>query len=177
MRPHGEIVAGLTWTEALHTDHREFLQEQADPPQNVIRNFTRHAQTFWAPMRARIGATLVSSGYRCEGLNHAVGGAANSRHVLGLATDNVPLRMDLVEAFQLIAWDESIIFDVLIFERGSWIHGQSTLTASATPRRLLLMDFGQGAEPWEPTDPRVQRVRRATPITVNGVTHGETGKR
>lgn len=176
MTPHGEIVTGLTWAEALRTDYRDFLEEQANPSQYVVRNMTRHAQTFWAPMRARVGPTMVTSGYRCEGLNHAIGGAANSRHVRGLATDNVPLRMDLVEAFQLIAWDQAIMFDVLIFELGRWIHGQSPLTSSATPRRILLMNFEGKTEPWDPADPRVQQVRRATPITVNGVAHVETRK-
>lgn len=177
MRPHGQIVEHLTWQEVLHTDHREFLEEQANPSQTVIRNFTRHAQTIWAPMRKLWGPTLVTSGIRCAELNHAVGGAVNSRHVTGHATDNIPLKMDLFEAFELLIHSD-IPFDVAIWEYGHWIHVHGTVTASGTPRKLKRMKFkdtpkSDPYEIWNPADPRVQKVaRKRTPVHLNGVADG-----
>lgn len=65
---------------------------------------------------------IITSGYRCEQLNKAVGGVTTSYHQLGLAVD--------------IKWDEELFkfirknfkFDKLIHEKGKngahWIHLQ-----------------------------------------------------
>lgn len=40
-------------------------------------------------LRDLVGAIKINSGYRCEAHNKAVGGAKNSQHLLGLASDIV----------------------------------------------------------------------------------------
>ena len=171
MTPQGLIVPGLTWAEFLHTDHRSFLSQQMNPPQSVVRNAKRHG-ALWAMVRAKLGPLLVTSGYRCEGLNEAVGGVKRSLHVLGLATDNVPLHKNLHDAFCELAEDESLPYDAIIFEYGQWIHVQSPLTSSSTPRRLKLMKFASGGyETFRADDPRVQRVAKRRAQALNGAAH------
>lgn len=168
MTPEGIIVPGLSWAEFLHTDHRGFLSEQAHPPQSVVRNARRHG-ALWTLVRNKLGPILVTSGWRCPGLNDAVGGAARSLHMLGLATDNVPLHKNLFDAFTEIA-ESDIPFDAIIFEYGHWLHVQSPLTGSSTPRRLKLMKFsGSGYQTWDPSYPDVQEVRRKG--VLNGAAH------
>lgn len=64
----------------------------------------------------------VNSGYRSPALNHAVGGAANSAHVQGLAADIIcPEFGTALEVCQAIA-DSTMAFDQLIYEFASWAH-------------------------------------------------------
>lgn len=54
----------------------------------VMDNLARLADYVLEPLRAAMGFPIViSSGYRSEPLNKAVGGATNSYHLLGRAVD------------------------------------------------------------------------------------------
>jgi uncharacterized protein YcbK (DUF882 family) len=57
------------------------------------------------------GPIIVSSGYRCEALNEAVGGVKNSYHRLGMAADIYPQNRDLEALYGLI---KSLFFDGVI---------------------------------------------------------------
>lgn len=52
--------------------------------------------------RAWGGPVVVNSGFRCAAHNAAVGGAAKSRHLLGLAADVRPLDGALLPAFKAL---------------------------------------------------------------------------
>jgi hypothetical protein len=66
-------------------------------------------------------AILVSSGYRCPALNHAVGGAAVSDHLRGAAADfTVPSFGTPLQIATAIA-KSNIKFGQLIWE-GTWVH-------------------------------------------------------
>ena len=60
---------------------------------------------FWLEVlrRAANGAIVVNSGYRCTKRNHDVGGAPNSRHVIGCAADLRTPRNMTYEAFASLA--------------------------------------------------------------------------
>jgi zinc D-Ala-D-Ala carboxypeptidase len=157
----GYLVPGvLSWSEVLSTDHRDYYDENGNPPQDIIRNLVRHAKELWTPARALIGVPLhVTSGYRCPGLNAIVGGSKTSAHCRGLATDNVPVGRNIFDAFVELADAKELPYDQIIFEFGRWIHLGSS-PGSKTPRRQKLMTFGGGIyEPWDPTDPRVSIFR------------------
>lgn len=87
------------------------------------------------PIREQYGSyILVNSGYRCDKLNKAVGGASSSQHTKGEAADitggNVERNRKI---FQLIA--ESGIYDQLIWENGgAWVH----VSYSGNNRRQML---------------------------------------
>ena len=60
------------------------------PPRAARQMLTILAEQLLDPIRRRYGAPIiVSSGYRCPALNTAVGGVANSHHIVGCAADIV----------------------------------------------------------------------------------------
>lgn len=76
------------------------------------------------PLREAWGKPLtVNSGYRCPTLNRAVGGAASSHHLRGMAADiTAGSTTDNRRLFQLVL-DMELPFTQLIDERGfAWIH-------------------------------------------------------
>lgn len=82
-------------------------------------------------------AVRVTSGYRCLELNRLLGSADSSAHIQGLAADFVaPAHGDpLAIARHLASFAESLAFDQLIYEFGSWVHIGFTVTA---PRHQVL---------------------------------------
>lgn len=82
------------------------------------------------PLRVHYGRPIIiTSGFRCEKLNKAVGGSPTSQHVLGQAADirSVSDRLaDNKELFDMIK-EMQLPFDQLIFEYGNdagpdWVH-------------------------------------------------------
>ena len=103
------------------------------PAPATVANLTRLAALL-EQVRAVVGAPIaISSGYRSPALNKAVGGAANSAHVLGLAADISTAKL-APKALALLIRQSDITFDQLIYE-GTWVHiGLST----GVPRRQVL---------------------------------------
>lgn len=78
------------------------------------------------PMRRRFGVIHVTSGYRCEALNKAVGGVKNSQHMKGEAADLHCSSVHQAEKMACYA-REKLVFDQLLIERVlanqcCWIH-------------------------------------------------------
>ena len=74
-----ELSASAT-TERLAIDNT--------PPRAAQRMLTILVEQLLDPIRRRYGAPIiVTSGYRCPALNTAVGGVANSHHIVGCAAD------------------------------------------------------------------------------------------
>ena len=91
------------------------------------------------PIREIYGKPItVTSGYRCEKLNTAVGGATNSQHKKGEAADLVPASggslKDLYKA--IIKFGN---YDQLIFENKSWAH----VSYTSNPRHQILYYNGK----------------------------------
>lgn len=66
------------------------------PSSKVVANLALLCRDVLEPIRALVGGPLViTSGYRPEALNTAIGGAPNSDHIRGLSADfhavNMPL--------------------------------------------------------------------------------------
>ncbi len=82
------------------------------------------------PLREAWGAPIiVTSGFRCDELNAAVGGSKTSVHPYGWAVDIVPKRTNLDDFGKFIKkWvkDNDIAFDQIIFEKNAkgdrWVH-------------------------------------------------------
>lgn len=111
------------------------------PAPAIVANLTRLAALL-EQVRELVGAPItVSSGYRSPALNRAVGGAASSSHVLGLAADISTAKL-APRALALLIRQSSIVFDQLIYE-GTWVH--IALSAGAPRRQVLTAKFGGGA--------------------------------
>ena len=110
------------------------------PAPAIVANLTRLAALL-EQVRALVGAPIaISSGYRSPALNKAVGGAANSAHVLGLAADISTAKLT-PKALTLLIRHSDIAFDQLIYE-GTWVH--IGLSAGAPRRQVLTAKFAGG---------------------------------
>lgn len=74
-------------------------------------------------VRALLGAPMqIDSGYRCEALNRAVGGVANSAHLSGFAADFVCPDYGSPLAIARAIAGSGIAYDQVIMECESWVH-------------------------------------------------------
>ena len=95
----------------------------------IIENLRAIASDIFQPLRDAFGTPIyVSSGYRSEALNKAIGGSKRSQHIQGRALD---LDADVfgvctnAQIFNYIR--ENLVFDQLIWEFGDddspdWVH-------------------------------------------------------
>ncbi|OEZ92209.1 peptidase M15 [Janthinobacterium sp. HH107] len=110
------------------------------PAPAIVANLTRLAALL-EQVRALVGAPIaISSGYRSPALNKAVGGAASSAHVLGLAADISTAKLT-PKALALLIRQSGLDFDQLIYE-GTWVH--IGLSAGAPRRQVLTAKFAGG---------------------------------
>ena len=76
------------------------------------------------PLREKIGAIRVNSGYRTPEHNAKVGGSITSQHVKGEAADIFPIEKDIDDVFTLIR--KEFKYDQVILEKNNagakWIH-------------------------------------------------------
>lgn len=100
------------------------------PKSNHIENLRRLCDKVLQPARNALGALDVTSGFRCDRLNTAIGGSSSSQHRLGEAADVEPNRPD-VSNLELAHWIvENVQFDQLILEyydpkegpHSGWVH-------------------------------------------------------
>lgn len=98
------------------------------PSWEIIEHLNELA-LFLDGLRASWGSgIIVSSGFRCDKLNAAVGGVPNSVHKIGYAADLQPANGD-IEGFKrfVVDWLQGKAFDEAILERKgktTWIHIQ-----------------------------------------------------
>ena len=91
----------------------------------IVENLTTLMTQVLEPARQQLGVpVIVTSGYRCEKLNKAVGGVATSQHLKGQAADLVCTRReDKERLFEILA---TMDIDQLLWETNSkgtqWIH-------------------------------------------------------
>lgn len=114
------------------------IQKRIDntPNSEIVNNLKQLVDQVLDPLRERYGKPIkVNSGYRCEKLNKAVKGAANSQHVKGLAADiTAGSAAENKILFQLVQ-ELNLPFDQLIDEKKfSWIH----VSTSNKPRKQVL---------------------------------------
>lgn len=68
--------------------HPELMEQQLNPPSDVVENLTYLCERTLQPIRERLGVPLtITSGYRCLGLNRLIGSSDRSQHRLGQAAD------------------------------------------------------------------------------------------
>ena len=117
-------ISELTYStkaRELHIDNSPFSY-------TIIDNLTQLTENLLDPIREAWGAPIIiTSGYRSDALNKAVGGAKTSAHRYGLAVDVVPKNMADIDEFAAFVKDylKDKEYDQLILERkgGSrWLH-------------------------------------------------------
>lgn len=120
----------FTLAELLKSDTAKRKGIDNTPSWEVVANLQELARDFLDPLRAAWGKAIrVSSGYRCEKLNKAVGGSPTSVHMKGWAADlQVSGSFAKFRDF-VVAWvkENGVKFDQLLLERdrktgAQWIH-------------------------------------------------------
>lgn len=94
------------------------------------------------PLRRKFGVMRVTSGYRCQALNKAVGGVKNSQHTKGEAAD---VHCSSVEQALRMAYyvRDRLTFDQLLVERVMldgccWIHVSYVAETAERKNRKML---------------------------------------
>lgn len=95
-------------------------------PKDLLPNVQALVNNVLDPLREAYGKpVIVTSGYRCEALNKAVGGSKTSDHMKGCAADIVGTpntKMENKRLFNLIQ-SLNLPFDQLIDEKNfDWVH-------------------------------------------------------
>lgn len=120
----------FTLAEFLRSDTAKKKNIDNTPSWDVVEHLGELVEKILDPLRAAYGMPIrVSSGYRCEKLNKAVGGAATSVHMLGYAADlQVSGSFNKFRDF-VVEWVKKtgVKFDQILLEsdkkKGSkWIH-------------------------------------------------------
>lgn len=126
---------------------RKGLDNTPDAAQRM--NLSRLCALALEPARDILGVPIhVNSGFRSTGVNAAVGGAANSSHMAGLAADILPIGVPLLNAFNALRTNLKGL-DQIIQECGpaGWIH-LSIPEGGDTPRGQALLASG-GPGHWQ----------------------------
>lgn len=91
-------------------------------PMDVVPNLRRLVDLVLQPLRDALGRpVIVTSGYRSPAVNAAVGGAANSAHMRGLAADIIVPGMAPRDVCREIV-RLGLPHDQVIEEFGQWCH-------------------------------------------------------
>jgi len=114
---------------------REYLKSQTaarrgidnTPTDRHLNNAIVLFQNVAQPVRDHFGPTIITSGYRSEALNSAIGGSPRSQHRTGQAVDLEVPSVPTAEVAQWIA--DYLTFDQLILEfydagdpNSGWVH-------------------------------------------------------
>ena len=107
----------------------------------VTRNLANLCAEVLEPLREHVGRPIVvTSGYRCKALNNAIGGVANSQHLVGEAADlSIP---SVAKAREWMRWlMDNTRFDQLILEHDRngihWLHVSCKVDAGKNRQQVI----------------------------------------
>lgn len=115
------------------------------PNEAEIESLRTLAMRILQPIRDRLGKPItVTSGFRAQAVNRAVGGSSTSDHLRGNSADIKTASMNSAQ-FARYVLTLNLPFDQLIVYPGTdRIH----VSYRATPRRQVLTPKGKGYVPW-----------------------------
>lgn len=121
-----QLTEHFTLAEFVRSETADRNHIDNTPSQEVIDNLRALCRNVLEPARLAFGAQIyITSGYRCQALNKAVGGKPTSQHLRGEAADlQVRGVQNLRKLYRLIR--DYGVFDQLLFESNKagskWIH-------------------------------------------------------
>lgn len=123
-----QLSKHLSLAEVTRSESAKRLGISNMPTEQHIKNFKLLAEKVFEPIREHFGKPIyISSGYRSQALNAAIGGSLSSQHCQGEALD---LDMDGTDITNKQVFDfikDNLEFDQLIWEFGTkdnpdWVH-------------------------------------------------------
>ena len=142
-----KLTENFTFDELTSTSHNELLEANRESAKAFMKQLKYVAGTL-EEIRAVLGVPLrVTSGFRNNALNKAVGGSPTSGHTKGLCADIVPIGMTVTDGFEIILGrkDECPSLKKCIIEkvRGSeWLHIE-TKTEANQPQQFFTTSNGK----------------------------------
>ena len=92
----------------------------------VVENLRALCTEVLEPLRRRVGRVIVTSGYRCQELNKAVGGVWNSQHLKGEAADifvpDTATAMRYGHILERHSAVQQLLLDPMGIQQKRWIH-------------------------------------------------------
>lgn len=128
--------------EFTHSKTADRLKINNEPNADVIQNIQYGTDMILDPLRRLYQKPIViTSGYRCEKLNKAIGGVPNSWHTKGNAADiRIENDMAAKEIFNILKSIPSV--DTVLFEHSKnsqWMHIQWDM--QKTPRHHFNFNY------------------------------------
>lgn len=140
-----QLSKNFTLAEMVESQsgRRYNVKEQFTPPQEVINNLKELCEKVLQPIRDKVGAIKVSSGYRSPQVNKIVGGATSSQHLTGEAVDISGITVSNKQLFDTIVKmikENNLPVDQCIHEYGTkdnpaWVH--VSFTSKRKPRKQI----------------------------------------
>lgn len=132
----------FTLEELTKSSTAKRLKIDNTPNAEILKNLQYGVNMVLDPLRRIIQKPIIiTSGYRCEKLNKAVGGVSNSWHQQGNAADiHIADEENAREIFEILKTLPSV--DTILFEHSSnsqWIHVQWNM--AKTPRHHYNFNF------------------------------------
>ena len=121
------ITMHFTIEEMYASDTAKRLGIDNKPTTQKMINIVYLCAFVLEPLRVAMGKPIkISSGYRCERLNKAVGGVYNSQHLKGQAAD-IDIQGDMAFGKKILEYiRDHLPFDQLIWEHTKsgtyWVH-------------------------------------------------------
>ena len=121
------LAPNFTFEELTHTNHRGLLDANRELGRNHIGSIRAVAEMLQEIRDHFTSPVIVHSGFRCRGLNTAIGGSAYSQHVKGEAADFHVLGVPLGRVFDWVRNESGIKYGQLILEgvaadKPTWLH-------------------------------------------------------
>lgn len=141
------ISKHITYAEAIKSQQAVRMRLSNEPTPEHLDNMKYLAENVFEPLRAHFGKPIaVTSFYRSEVVNRAIGGSLTSQHLQGEAMDidaQVFGGLTNAEVFNWIR--QNLNFDQLLWEYGSvsepdWVH--VSLTRRRANRKQVLRVIG-----------------------------------
>ena len=94
--------------------------------EEVVENLRKLCTELLEPLRKRVGRVIITSGYRCQELNKAVGGVPHSQHLRGEAADIYVPNQATALRYEHILEAHSAVQQLLLEPLGTankrWLH-------------------------------------------------------
>ena len=122
-----KISQHLTLAELIRSESAKRLGISNMPTQEHLENLKGLAENIFEPIRNHFGSPIyISSGYRSQKLNAAIGGSMNSQHSRGMAID-IDMDGTDIKNSAIFEYAKTLPFDQLIWEFGTkdnpdWVH-------------------------------------------------------
>lgn len=146
-----KLSDNLTYWEVIKSDTALRRGIDNSPTEYHLDSLRIVAENIFQPIREYFGKPIyVSSGYRSEALNNAIGGSPTSQHSKGQALDidqdNRNSSVSNTDIFRYIL--HNLDFDQLIWEFGdeinpAWVHVSYNTISPSSNRKQVLVAYSE----------------------------------